>query len=365
MTAFDQVLAGCRVTLFESAPIVAIDDDAWALATRHRVLPLLPEQPQPARSSQLRSITHRQLAHVSELRRIADQLQGQIDWIALKGPALAVQLYGNLAARDSLDLDLLVRPQDVPRALAALRDLGYIGQILQGNTFRHHVRTQHELALLHSSSHPLLELQWAWAQRHYAVDRSIEECLRKAVTVSVAGRAMKVLSAEDTVLYLAVHGAKHGWSQLSLCTDFAAAALRLRPDWETVNGVAARAGLKRILAVAAELSRLMFAVAAPVEIDRVARALALEIAGQLKRGALPSASIANFARQRERSADRARVIARAAITPTPSDTSWLELRDGWFPLYYLIRPLRLCLRPFIPGMRHAASAASARAMLAL
>ena len=45
--------------------------------------------------------------------------------IAIKGPALALAAYGDLAMRVYGDLDFMVRPSDLPRAAAALARVGY------------------------------------------------------------------------------------------------------------------------------------------------------------------------------------------------------------------------------------------------
>jgi len=49
----------------------------------------------------------------------------EIPVITQKGPALAHLLYGDSAMREFGDLDLLVRPIDVPRVVGALTELGY------------------------------------------------------------------------------------------------------------------------------------------------------------------------------------------------------------------------------------------------
>jgi hypothetical protein len=353
MSDFTQLIAGCHSTIYGTAAR-PLTDRAWALAARHGVLPLVDSGSQPGRVAALRANAQRQLAHASEIVRIAHRFRDDIDFIALKGPALAVQLYGNPAARVSFDLDLLVRPNDVARALGALRQLGYVGPALGPNAFRHHVRMQHELAL-HSASTVLLELQWAWAQHHYAVDRPIEECLAAAARVSLAGCAVNVLSPQDTMLYLSVHGAKHGWSQLSFCTDFTAAAVRLTPDWRALEATAARTGLSRALAVAAELSRSVFTADVPVRTDQVARSIAARIEADWRAGAEPRVSLRGYARHRERAADRFKVLGSALITPSPSDLNWLELPDRWHALYYLLRPVRLVLR----GLRFKSNGRSA------
>src|SRR5207248_2341602 len=72
----------------------------------------------------------RNLKFTAELFRILDCLEAhEIPAIPYKGPALAEMVYGNLASREFSDLDVLVRPTDVLRAKAALRDLGYAPNI--------------------------------------------------------------------------------------------------------------------------------------------------------------------------------------------------------------------------------------------
>src|SRR5688572_5384151 len=167
-SAFDCIAAACAAAL-RNTPAPAIDDASWLLAARHAVLPLLSSD-QPPAHEKLRDIARRQLNHCNELRRIADVLHGHVDFITLKGPVLSHQLYGNVARRDSLDLDILVRPRDVPSALETLRTIGYTAQHLEPGSFRHWLRHQHELSLINRADDVLLELQWAWAQRHFAID---------------------------------------------------------------------------------------------------------------------------------------------------------------------------------------------------
>jgi hypothetical protein len=339
----DTVIANCWAALTDSAP-TAIDHQAWQVARDHGVCPLMPEPDHEIWSALLHAIAQRQLMHCSELKRISQALDGVTDYIALKGPALAVQLYGNPARRDSRDLDILVRPADVLRAASALHAIGYECQIPQGNALRHYVRNQHELALVHRHSAALLELQWAWAQRHYSVDADIERCLARADRLSVTGVTVKVFSPEDTVLYLALHGAKHGWSQLSFCTDFTAAAVRLSVDWNAVAHMARVAGLGRLLGVAAAISHRIFDLSTPVQTDARARLLAQRITDRWRRGRTSNSLLREFAGQRERWSDRARILILSLVTPTPSDTRWLVLPDPCFPIYYLLRPVRLSWR---------------------
>jgi hypothetical protein len=343
-SAFDRIAAACAAALRNtSAP--AIDDASWLLAARHGVLPLLSGDQPHAHANQSRDIARRQLNHCNELRRIADVLHDHVDFIALKGPVLSHQLYGNVARRDSLDLDILVRPRDVPSALETLRTIGYTTQHLESGSFRHWLRHQHELSLMSRADDVLLELQWSWAQRHFAIDRDIDACFEESTELSLAGANLRVLSAEDTLLYLAVHGAKHGWSTLSLVTDFAAAGLRLTVDWNVVSKRAHQTGLGRLVEIGAALSNRLFGIALPIRSSSAALVRAATFERRLHAGDR-QASMRLFVQSRERLRDRMRVRWRLATAPSPSDMLWVALPDRWFGAYYVLRPLRLLLKPF-------------------
>ena len=358
MSPFDRVAAACSAVL-RNTSTEPVDDATWMLAARHGVLPLLPSDDQPARASELRCIAQRQLAHCSELRRISDALRGTIDFIALKGPALSLQLYGSVSQRDSVDLDILVRPRNVANALEILHTIGYAGQRLESAAFRHWLHHQHELALSNREHNVLLELQWAWAQHHFAVERDIEACFEERTELALPGAAVQVLSAEDTLLYLAVHGAKHGWSSLSLVTDVAAAGLRLDIDWDVATQRAQQIGILRLLEIAAVLSASLLRIDLPIRSSAAARATAGALEQKLRVNDRQQ-SMQLFVKSREKTRDRMRVWWRLASAPSPTDTAWVTLPDRMFGAYYLLRPIRLLLKPFNRGPAISGRAESTR-----
>ena len=68
----------------------------------------------------------RSVVYRTELEKISSLFaQAGIDCLALKGAALAGTLYPDPATRPMSDLDLLLRPQHLRRALTLLRQAGY------------------------------------------------------------------------------------------------------------------------------------------------------------------------------------------------------------------------------------------------
>ncbi|NJN18389.1 MAG: nucleotidyltransferase family protein [Oscillochloris sp.] len=116
------LLAALRAALNPAVPAVpapqAIDwDSLLSLAERHRVLPLLVagllDVPALLRD-RARAEALRSMMLAGELRHILSLLkQAGVTAIPYKGPALALQIYGNAALRQGGDLDLLIAPRDL------------------------------------------------------------------------------------------------------------------------------------------------------------------------------------------------------------------------------------------------------------
>src|SRR5579864_2270877 len=69
---------------------------------------------------------HRTMFFSRELIRIFDCLDSlAVEVMPYKGVVLAEIVYGNVALRQSGDIDLLIRTRDFPRIREAIRELGY------------------------------------------------------------------------------------------------------------------------------------------------------------------------------------------------------------------------------------------------
>ena len=60
------------------------------------------------------------------MKRLVPYLEANgIETLVFKGPALAQSIYGRIALRPFLDLDILVQPRDVAKAWSLLKAEGY------------------------------------------------------------------------------------------------------------------------------------------------------------------------------------------------------------------------------------------------
>ena len=200
----------------------------------------------------------------------------------------------------------------------------------------------------------MLELQWALEPHFYAVDFDMDGLFKRAVNVTVAGRRVKTPSAEDLLLVLSVHAAKHVWGRLIWLCDIAQILKLGNLNWDWVQAHARKFGIERILHVTLLLVNRLLATAIPAAIeklifaDRAARAFADEIAVAVAAGvSYEEEKLSCFRlmmRLRERRVDRFRFLTRLTFTPGPGEWDAIRLPKVLFPLYRAVRLARLAAR---------------------
>jgi Uncharacterised nucleotidyltransferase len=323
------------------------------LAPLHDVVP--PAVLASLRQSYERNI-HKSLFLTRELIRILDCLDGlAIDVIPYKGVVLAEVHYGDMALRQSGDMDLFVRREDVTRIKSEVRALGYIPRVLIPEDAEHdYIDSGYECTFDSAAGINLLELQWALQPRFYAVDFDMDGLFERAVTVSVADRSVKTPSPEDLLLILSVHAAKHVWGRLIWLCDIAQIIKRQNLDWDGIQSQSQELGIKRILHITLLLMHRFLATPVPAPIkdavlaDRAALGFSERIAASVAAGVTYEEEKLSYfrlmMRLRERPLDRLRFLARLTLTPGPGEWEAVRLPKSLFGFYRLVRLGRLAAR---------------------
>ena len=289
-----------------------------------------------------------------ELIRVVKHLESQeIFSLPYKGPALAELLYGKVTARQFSDLDILVHARDVPRTRTALGEIGFApGITLKPHEERAFLHSGYELTFDTANGRNLLEIQWQILPRFYAVDFDIEGFFERRGTQNLTGVTIPALRAEDLLLVLCVHAAKHLWTQISWLCDITALVKATQIDWELVWRESEALGIRRIVAVTFTLAHRLLGASPPPGMlkDASLDALVSEILPLIANSApFDPESIDYFLRiaeTREKRGDRARFWWRLATTPSTSEWSAVRLPEPLFPLYRVVRALRLVRRIF-------------------
>jgi hypothetical protein len=368
LCARTRVEGGTAESLRQHARAAVDWDYLFLLARRHSLLPLLYWQlnataPDLVPPDQLRRLrddfrlhTARNLYLTGELERVVTLFESEgVAVISYKGPALAAFAYGNLALRRYVDLDVLVRREDLTRAKELLVRRGFQPRLsLTPSQERVLLRSQHNLPFTREDGLLVVELHWEFAQPRYASAGRDASVWSRLVDVKLNGRGVKSLAAEDLLLALCVHGTKHLWERLAWVCDVAELInSHPRLDWPSVLRQALETNTERMLLLGLNLARELLDARVPADVSAraaaepsVARLSAQVVArlfdGTVHRPAGLFRQIGFNLRARRGLAGRLRYFS-FIFTPTDGDLAALTLPANLSFVYYLLRPFRLLL----------------------
>ena len=298
------------------------------------------------------AVALKQAAQLAELQR--DCFAAHIPLVAYKGPALALTAYGVLGARQSVDLDIVVRVGDVARARQTLLTAGYVSRygmseaqerVVQGS-FGHYVFIRRE-------DEVPVELHWRFARAIYPWTLPVDDVFARAHHLDIAGASILTCDPLDSVLLQCMHGARHEWETLEWLAALAGTLHRTKIDGTALLDRATRNRSRRAVLLAVLLLRdLLQSDAAPREliaiaerdpnVRQLAAAVVARFTHEVETG--PHSSRQFALRLMDGNGDRANYLLRTAFEPTLREWELLPLPDALLPFYYLIRPVRLLFR---------------------
>jgi len=200
---------------------------------------------------------------IAELFRAVDILAAaKIKAVVVKGPVLSVRAFGDSSARQYGDIDFLLRSADVAQASEAMVAAGF-----QPRIPAHAIRAQKtpgQYMFRRAETSPLIELHTERTLRYFPRPLPIGAFFSRVTAVSIDGRPVPALAAEDEFVLISIHGAKHFWERLMWIADVAA-IVHGHPeiDWRRVRQSAADVGALRMVHVALLLAERLLLVPVP------------------------------------------------------------------------------------------------------
>ena len=335
-------------------------------AVDHGILPLLYTRlgevgehlVPPAERAQIKALyvanARRNLRMTARLLTILKLLREKgIEAIPLKGPSLAEAAYGDVALRQFVDLDILVAEEQILKARDLLVSLGFTPRYtLTKRQESVHMRRDIEYTFRSQKSMFILDVHWRLAPSYYRVD--MHNLLERHALGSLAGFPIPSLAPDDLLLYLCFRGMRDMWDKLGLLCDVAALLRRNQDwDWGPLLEKATSSGLRRTfllgLALAHDILRaeLRPEIAEVLHRDRKLLRPRTEMATRFLTGPIGVESPGDWRvglfplRMMDSLSDKFRYCMDRLLLPTARDWEVLRLPDYLFPLYYLLRPLRL------------------------
>jgi hypothetical protein len=368
---FELIIAAssCQSDTERSAQISAVlaDHLNWpkviSLAAHHGVIPVfytnlaghsaeIPAEAFRLLATKFENNTRQALRLTGLLIKALDALESRgVQALPYKGPGLSKILYNNVARRQFSDLDILVRPADLPRAKLVLTEIGLLPHLhLTDAAEQAYVASGYEYSFDGFGQKNVLDLQWRILPRFYSVDFDIDSFFQRAQVIKLNERQVHTLSPEDLLLVLCVHAAKHIWGRLSWVRDLADLAASAPCKWELVLDQARLVGVSRIVGISFFLAQALLGAATPSPLKSLTSERAVQSLGSdILREFVESTNFdthrlgyfQRIAGLRERASDKLRFFTRLAFTPSVSEWNLLRLPAPLFPLYRVIRLFRL------------------------
>lgn len=293
----------------------------------------------------------------AELGRVSRLFEsGKIRMVALKGPALSMRLYSDVAFRSYGDLDILTDVDNMDRAEAILHDNGYKRYWpelrLTSRRKDFFFKTFHHFNYYNRDRRVGVEL-------HFSPCQSMYQSLTDINDVSVLkyrvdnNLDMKIMSLTDAqmILYLCEHGSNHAWSSLKWLTDVSELLFSMQEaDWRSIARNALKQDLDRSLVQGVALANGLLGAPYPEALrklitpDRVTSELTVFALKEIgltpsKPSMIPMAFRTIPYNVRRRRGLKYKLAALKRKWVTTAQFRDYDMPDCLFPLYLFVRPL--------------------------
>jgi Uncharacterised nucleotidyltransferase len=321
---------------------------------------LVPKEIQEELQTRFRANARRNLFLTQELLSLVREFGREgIAVIPFKGPLLAITAYGNVALREFLDLDLLVRKEDFDHARELLATWGYgppANQTVQ--PAESYFKSQLGCEQIRADGKVGLELHWSFVQTWLGFHVDLETLWAASPQARIGRLTVSILPWEITLLYLCAHGTKHRWSRLSWVVDVAE-VLRARSEWnwEALLVLAESSGCRRTLFIGLHLAGALLQARIPKQVQSAIREdkMAVSMAAKLEKQMFAARDASPVTRPgwerdwfhictKERWRDKfiyLGYLASWTFQPSDKDRKWVALPRGLHWLYLFLRPVRV------------------------
>jgi len=282
--------------------------------------------------------------------------------IVLKGAPLAWRLYGDITIRPSSDIDILVPFEELEKAISVLETEGYTRNTNMTSRqlqiyLRMAKKNNHHLAYRHSNTNIYLELHWKLGHGSHLLSIPIKSSIK---IIEVDGSPLLVLSDEEWLLYLMLHGASHGWFRMRWLVDITEFIQQRSLNWDKLLHLATASGMVSILHQSLILANRLLAIPVPLDLlstvnnDRFAwqfayTAIDLCLAEQASENMGNNAQQIIYFRKvynsqlHPKSNNKFSNVLKL-FNPTIYEIKLISLPNKLYALYYFIRPCYLVCR---------------------
>lgn len=290
------------------------------------------------------------LQKTSTLIHITKNIEKQgIPIIALKGPALALQLYGDVGMRYSSDLDFLVLPEHLEPINEILLSLGFTNYYpnypFTSRQKKFYINNYNHIIYTHPKVKGNIEIHWQLPQLSPYISDSTAY-FDNIETIDLAEHSIHVLSSNIEPYYLAAHGAAHSFYRLAWLYDVG--LLYNAKNWDMHNAYGSKnKELTKLVNTVHTLHEAIFNISLDKAepINNLFIKHCIKTIGQIKDKAYKPWIIREYIGKILLCPRRKlNILSLKPLLTSPRDWNTISLPDFLFFLYFILRPFLFLYR---------------------
>lgn len=280
--------------------------------------------------------------------------------LPFKGPVLAQEIYGSIDLRQFSDLDILVSKKDSLKAWALLIAEGFEPEFkLTPKQRAKYIKTEDNLSFFKNKIP--IELHWEISGLYLSRPLVFQDMEERFLKTSVYDTEVPTLAMEDLLVYLCIHGSKHGWESLEQVCCVAELLKRYEDiDWSFVEHLALKWRCKRMLYLGLCLAESLLYAPIPSTMmerinkdreiirmrDSVCSAMGRQVSNSKEKNFSDRFSFFHMG-IRDAFPDKLRYGLRIAFCPTNKEWHYFPVPAVLSALHYGLRPLRLIIQGIV------------------
>ncbi|NSW94703.1 MAG: nucleotidyltransferase family protein [Bacteroidales bacterium] len=257
-------------------------DELYARADLHSIKPFVakiinklpplsvPENFRDRINEAYRENLYHQLRNTAEFFRIKDTLENEgIISVPYKGFWLAHEFYGNLADRESVDIDLYIHFRDLDRIIRILPLLGYKAEKSSSPEFIRKIKRESAEFNFDRFEGPErlyhVEFHWKTGSSMHGLDISLDELSSHIIPGKLQNKDLQAFSqSANLLLAIMHHGGKDSFLQLKQVADIGVIIKNSHDiDWEWILGKARQYKMENLVYLALRLASEITGIKTP------------------------------------------------------------------------------------------------------
>jgi len=205
-----------------------------------------------------------ELIHIMRLLKNHD-----IKALAFKGPALAQMTYKDITLRQYVDLDILIKKEDIYKIYNLLKAEGYKRFLdIAPAQEKVYIQYAHDVELIHPKKGIHLEMHWSFLDEDYPMQVNLENFWKESQEIQLNGYPISTFSNENLIVYLSIHGSKHLWESIAWVKDIDLLIRKNEIDWEQVIEKTDGTGFEKMVYLGLFLNASLFNTPLPNTIQK-------------------------------------------------------------------------------------------------